>query len=307
MKTNVMGLASLLAAAVVLLAACAAPTPAPPTAVPDLLGQIQTRGTIRVSTDPNYAPQSVLKSDGKRTEGTKCASDQLTSGELEGFDIDVAVELGKRLGVETCFVTPSWDTITAGSWADQWDISVGSMTITTARQKVLYFTTPYYYTPAQFAAAKDAGIKSLDDLSGKAVCVGTATTYESWLNGDLAGLGLPESSLYAKAPTGIKVVPLETDQECAQAIAAGRTDFAAYLTSVTVVDQNIAAGVPVIKVGSPVFSEDLSVAIDRSHKLDPTSLVSKLDEAVKAMHADGTLSKLSKHWFNADLTQAPTK
>jgi polar amino acid transport system substrate-binding protein len=301
MKKLTLGL-SLLVAASLLLAACQPATPEAPT---DLLDQIQTRGTLVVSTDPNYAPQSVLKEGGARTAGTKCASDQLTAGELEGFDIDVAVELGKRLSVETCFVTPSWDTITAGSWADRWDISVGSMTITTARQKVLSFTTPYYYTPAQFAAAKDAGISTLDDLNGQAICVGTATTYESWLNGDMEGLGLPESSIYAHAPTGVTVVPLESDQECAQAIAAGRTDFAAYLTSATVVDQNIADGVPVVKVGSPVYSEDLSVAIDKSHSLDITSLVAKLDEAVKAMHADGTLAKLSNTWFGVDLTQAP--
>lgn len=270
-----------------------------------LLDQVQQRGTLVVSSDPNYAPQSVLKQGGARTSGTKCASDQLTAGELEGFDVDVAVELGKRLDVETCFVTPGWDTITAGSWADKWDASVGSMTITTARQQVLHFTTPYYYTPAQFAAAKDSGISSLADLNGQAICVGTATTYDSWLNGDLEGLGLPASSIYAQAPTGVTVVPLESDQDCAQAIAAGRTDFVAYLTSGTVVDQNIASGVPVVKVGSPVYSEDLAVAIDKSHTLDTASLVSSLDEAVKGMHSDGTLSRLSTQWFGADLTQAP--
>ena len=281
------------------LAACS------PTGATNLLAQIQQRGTIVVSTDPNYAPQSVLKQDGRRTEGTKCSSDQLTAGEMEGFDVDVAAEIGKRLGVETCFATPSWDAITAGNWADKWDISVGSMTITTGRQEILFFTTPYYYTPAQFAAASDAGIASLDDLAGKAVCVGSSTTYESWLNGDMAGLGLPEASIYAEVPANITVVPLETDQECAQAIASGRKDFVAYLTSATVVDSNIANGAPVSKVGSPVFSEDLSVAIDKAHTLTVDSLVSKLDEIVKAMHADGTLSQFSNTWFGTDLTQAP--
>ncbi len=290
-------------AAALLLAACGgAATKAAPT---ELLGDIQNRGYILVSTDPNYAPQSVLKKDGKRTAGTKCPSDALTAGEIEGFDVDTAVELGKRLGVETCFATPGWDPITAGNWGDKWDISVGSMTITTARLKVLSFTTPYYYTPAQFAASKASGITTLADLAGKPVCVGVSTTYESWLKGDMAALGLPDSSIYATAPAGVTIVPLESDQDCAQSIASGRTDFAAYLTSGTVVDSNIANGVPVVKVGGPVYSEDLAVATDKSHKLDITSLVSKLDEAVKAMHADGTLSKLSTQWFKADLTQAP--
>ncbi|MEP7357412.1 MAG: transporter substrate-binding domain-containing protein, partial [Anaerolineales bacterium] len=260
---------------------------------------------IIVNTDPNYAPQSVLKQGGTRTAGTKCPSDQFTTGELEGFDIDTAVELGKRLDVETCFATPEWDSITAGNWGDRWDISVGSMTITTARQKVLDFTTPYYYTPAQMAAAKDAGITTLDGLAGQAICAGTSTTYESWLNNDKATLGLPDSSIYAQPPANITVVPLSTDQECAQAIASGRKDFVAYLTSATVVDQGIAQGVPVVKVGAPVYSEDLAVAIDKAHTLPIATLTSALDTAVKAMHTDGTLTKLSMQWFQADLTNAP--
>lgn len=297
---KVFNVGSILVAAGLALAACggaAAPT--------NLLDQVTQRGTLVVSTDPNYAPQSVLKKDAKRTSPTKCASDQLTAGEIEGFDVDVAVELGKRLGVETCFVTPGWDTITAGSWADKWDISVGSMTITTTRQKVLYFTSPYYYTPAQVAAAKDSNIKQLSDLAGQTVCAGTSTTYESWLKDDMTGLGLPAENVYTHVPANVKVVTLDSDQECAQSIASGRKDFEAFVTSATVVDQNIANGVPVVKVGDPVYSENLAVAIDKSHKLDPTSLVSKLDDAVKAMHSDGTLTKLSNQWFNADLTQAP--
>jgi polar amino acid transport system substrate-binding protein len=286
-------------AAALVVAACgqAAPT--------DLLSQITERGTLVVSTDPNYAPQSVLKADGARTPGTACAADELTAGEMEGFDVDVAVEIGERMGVETCFATPTWDAITAGNWGGQWDISVGSMTITTARQDLLNFTTPYYYTPAQFAAATSSGITSLEGLNGQPICVGSATTYESYLNSDFAALGIPDSSIYAQPPTGITVVPLETDQECAQAIAAGRTDFVAYLTSGTVVAQNVASGVPVVPVGLPVYSEDLSVAIDKAHTLDESSLLTRVDEIVQAMHADGTLAELSLRWFEVDLTQDP--
>jgi polar amino acid transport system substrate-binding protein len=316
MKRNVT-LISLIAVAGMLLAACgpAATTEAPPAATeapppteapaaePDLLAAIRERGTLVVSTDPNYEPQSFLNTEGQRPSDTKCASDQLTTAEMQGFDVDVAIEIGKRLGVETCFATPSWDLITAGSWADKWDISVGSMTITTDRQQALDFTTPYYYTPAVLAAKADAGIESLDDLAGQAVCAGTATTYETWLMG--GDLGLPESSIYAQPPEGITVVSLETDQECAQAIAAGRTDFLAYSTSATVVDANIAAGMPVVKVGDPVFSEDLAVAIDKGHSLPADTLLAEVDSIVQAMHADGTLTQMSTKWFGADLTQAP--
>lgn len=270
----------------------------------NLLDAIKQRGYILVSTDPNYEPQSFLNTEGKRPSDTKCPSDALTTAEMQGFDVDVAKAIGDDLGVETCFATPSWDAITAGNWADKWDVSVGSMTITTDRQKILDFSVPYYYTPAVVAVRADSGITDLAGLEGQSLCAGSATTYEQWLNHDMAGMGLPESSIYAQAPN-VTVVPLETDQECAQAIAAGREDFVGYVTSATVVDANIAAGFPVVKLGSPVYSEDLAASFDKSSTLPTDSLRAEVDKLFTAMHSDGRLTELSNKWFSADLTQSP--
>jgi polar amino acid transport system substrate-binding protein len=296
-------LASLFVAVSLVLTACGGGG----SSASDLLGAIEERGYILVSTDPNYAPQSFLNTEGSRPADTKCPSDALTTAEMQGFDVDVAKAIGEYLGVETCFATPSWDAITAGNWADKWDISVGSMTITTARQQILDFSVPYYYTPAVVAVAADSGITSLDGLAGQAVCAGASTTYEFWLNNDMEGLGLPESSIYATVPEGVTVVPLETDQECAQAIAAGRTDFVAYVTSETVVDANLAEGMPVVKLDGAVYSEDLAAAFDKGSSLDTTSLRAKVDELFTAMHSDGRLSDLSNQWFEVDLTTAPNQ
>jgi polar amino acid transport system substrate-binding protein len=283
------------------LAACgAASTPEPQ----DMLESVKQRGYILVSTDPNYEPQSFLNTSGSRLSDTKCPSDALTTAEMQGFDVDVAKAIGDALGVETCFATPSWDAITAGNWANKWDLSVGSMTITTARQQILDFSIPYYYTPAVIAVRADSGITDLAGLEGQALCVGAATTYDQWLNHDMEGLGLPESSIYAEAPN-VTVVPLETDQECAQAIAAGREDFVGYVTSETVVDANIAAGYPVVKLGSPVYSEDLAAAFDKSSSLPTDTLRAEVDKLFTAMHSDGRLSELSNQWFGSDLTQDP--
>lgn len=269
----------------------------------DVLDDIKQRGYIVVSTDPNYAPQSSLNTEGKRPADTKCPSDALTTAEMQGFDVDVAHAIGDALGVETCFATPGWDTITAGNWANKWDVSVGSMTITTERQKVLNFSVPYYYTPAVVAVGKDSGFKSLDELAGKPLCAGVSTTYETWINnGDL---GLPATSIYSKVPAGATSVPLESDQECAQAIAAGRTDFVGYVTSQTVVNANIAAGLPVVQLGSPVYSEDLAAAFDKSSTLPNDTLRAEVDKLFTAMHSDGRLSEISKKWFSEDLTKAP--
>jgi polar amino acid transport system substrate-binding protein len=297
-------LASLLVMVSLVLAACGGGNAS---TASDLLGAIQERGYILVSTDPNYEPQSFLNTEGSRPSDTKCPSDALTTAEMQGFDVDAAIAIGDGLGVETCFATPSWDAVTAGNWADKWDVSVGSMTVTTDRQKILDFSVPYYYTPAVVAVAADSGITSVDGLAGQAVCAGTATTYEFWLNNDKAGLGLPDASIYATVPDGVTVVPLETDQECAQAIAAGRKDFVAYVTSETVVDANIAAGMPVVKLDSAVYSEDLAAAFDKSSTLDTATLRAKVDEIFTAMHNNGSLTELSNKWFDMDITTPPNQ
>jgi polar amino acid transport system substrate-binding protein len=300
MKKTIM-IVSLLAVAALFLTACGGGGPT----ADNLLDDIKNRGYILVSTDPNYAPQSFLNTEGQRPSDTKCPGDALTTAEMQGFDVDVAIAVGEGLGVETCFATPNWDVITAGNWVDKWDVSIGSMTITTDRQKVLDFSVPYYYTPAVFAVPADTEYASVDDLAGQAICAGASTTYEVWLNqGDM---GLPASSIYAQPPAGITIVPLDTDQECAQAMAAGREDFAAYITSQTVVNANIAAGLPVKQLGSPVFSEDLAPSYDKSSTLSTDSLRAQVDGIITGMHNDGTLTSLSMKWFGEDITMDPAQ
>ena len=254
----------------------------------DLLAAVQDRGVLRVSTDPNYAPQSM----------------QLGDGTFEGFDVDVAKEIAMRLGVTVEFATPDWEEITAGNWNDAWDVSVGSMTITQSREEVLRFARPpYYFTPAVFAVASDAGITDLAGLADQTICVGTETTYEEWLSGSI---GLPASSIYvADPPTGVTVVTRTTDQECFDEIEAGTATFVAVLTSETVVDEAIARGVGAVKIDQAVFSEELAVAVDKGTSLDSVPLVERIGSIVEAMHTDGTLTGLSNTWFGADLTQDP--
>jgi polar amino acid transport system substrate-binding protein len=269
-------------AVAVSMAACAAPPANTSTTQQDQLDKVKARGTLRVSTDANYAPQSFFD------EKTKAWT---------GFDIDVATELAKRLGVKVEFTTPDWSAITAGSWADRWDISVGSMTITEDRKKVLDFSVPYYFTPAQFAARADLqdSIKTVADLAGKNVCAGESTTYEQYLNGKLTFEGM------TPPPAGVKVIPTKTDAECIQSIQSGRKDYDAVLTALGVVDDGISKGAPIVKVGNPVFYEDLAVAVDRSAQPN-SKLLTALSDAVNAMHADGTLSALSMKYYGTDLT-----
>lgn len=273
----------LAAAAAIALAACSSSG-----GTDTLLGKVEAAKKIVMSTDPQYPPQSSLKDDGT----------------YEGFDIDVGTEIAKRLGVAIEFTTPTWDTITAGSWGGRWDMSVGSMTITTPREKVLAFSKPYYYTPAQMAASTASGITTLDGLAGKTICAGAATTYFDWLSGTL---DLGSYTPKAGPPEGAKVVTLDTDRLCAETMKAGRTDFEGWLSSSTTVDAAIADGLPLVKVGDPVYSEPLAVAFDKSGP-DPASIVDKVNKILDEMRADGTLKAFSEKWFDgADLTVDPTK
>jgi len=225
----------------------------------DLLEIVQERGTLKISTDADYAPQSFLEADGT----------------FVGFDIDVGTEIASRLGVEAEFQHVDWDIITAGSWSERFDISVGSMTITTPRKEILSFTQAYYYTPAVLAVKEDAGITELDQLQ-------------------------------FELPAGAEATTLPTDANCAEAIQAGREDFALWMSSETTVDEAIASGIALAKIGEPAFTEDLAVAIDKSGP-PHAALLFEINKIIGEMHEDGTLTALSEEWFEgADLTQDPS-
>jgi len=224
----------------------------------DLLETIRERGTIIVSTDPNYAPQSFLQPDGT----------------FVGFDIDVATEIANRLGVDIQFETPDWDLITAGNWGERWDISVGSMTITTPRKEILSFTQPYYFTPAALAASEQSGVTSVDDLS-------------------------------FELPEGAEATTLPTDANCAEAIQAGREEFDLWVSAGPTIDEAIGSDIPIVKVSDSIYVENLAVAIDKSGP-EHAALLYEIDRIIGEMHEDGTLTDLSEEWFDGeDLTQAP--
>ena len=244
----------------------------------DLLATICEAGVIRVATDPAYPPQSEL----------------LPDGSFEGFDIDVANRIGEELGVEVQFETPDFAEVVAGGWAERFDISVGSVTITEERDQVLDFTAPYYYTPAQMTATTDSGITSLDALAGEVICVGESTTYQFWLEGTLNLIDAPEPTA---PPEGATVTTFGTDTECADAIASGRTEFTGWLTSITTAQAAIGEGAPFVEVGDPVFFEPLAVATDKAAP-EHTALMEELDRIVQEMHDDGSLSSLSEQWFD---------
>ncbi len=258
----------------------------------DLLASIKDKGTLTVSTDPAYPPQSELNKD---------------TGKYEGFDIDVATEIAKRLGVEIAWQAPAWETIISGSWNGRWDASVGSMTITPERAEVLSFTPPYYYTPAAIAVHKDnTSITDASGLDGKKIGVCGGCTYDLYLQDKLV-ISQDETGKGVKIPSVVKdptIVTSDTDSTSLQDLALGdgrRLD--AVVSAGPTIQAAIDSGAPLKIVGEPLYYEPLSVAIDKSSQLDSTGLVDRISEIVAEMHKDGTLSELSKKWYGgADLT-----
>jgi polar amino acid transport system substrate-binding protein len=248
-----------------------------------VLDRVMKTKTLTMSSDPAYPPQSFL--DDKN--------------EFEGFDIDVGREIAKRLGAELKVVTPAWEVITAGKWGDRWDISVGSMTPTSQRARVLDFPAVYYYTPASFAVHKDSKATKLDDLNGKVIGVCGGCTYESYLKKELKldAAGAPPFD-FLVTPKEIRTYETDTNALDDLKIGDGKR-LDAVLSALPTIKEAIKGGYPLRVVGSPVYYEPLAVAIDKG---DP-EFDAKIKDIIEAMRKDGTLANLSQKWYGYDLTQ----
>jgi len=246
----------------------------------DLLAAVRHRGTLIVSTDADYKPQSYRNPDGTWV----------------GFDIDVGREVARRLGVKPVFQSVSFDLITSGGWNDRWDVNIDSMAITSGRAKVLWFTEPYYFVPASFAVHRDSSARKITDLAGKKIGVGAATTYEEYLNGKMTAARIP-------APSATFVVPYETDALALQDLALGNgVRLDGVLTALPTIRSSIAGGLQLRVIEPPVFDDSSAIALDRSSPLDSRPLLWAIDEIVHGMHRDGTLTRLSLKYYGIDLT-----
>ena len=281
-----------------LLASCSTSTAAPK----DKLEEILARGRLIVSTDPAYPPQSQLVETAQRAADTKCASDERTAAELTGFDVDVAVAIAAKLGVEACFVTPDWTLITAGNWSNRWDISIGSMTVTPERMANLYFTQPYYTTPAAFFVnSANTSYTQPSDLSGKKIGACTGCTYDAYLAGTLSIPGETIDFVVNNA----EFVGYETDVFAMQDLALGdgvRLD--AVLTAQPLGQNEIKNGQPFKQLGDPVYFEYLAGAVDKATTPDPVPFLKKVSEIIVGLNTDGTLLQLSNKYYGLDLTTA---
>jgi polar amino acid transport system substrate-binding protein len=284
-----------------LLASCAAPGAEPDSQPRDKLAEIVARGTLIIATDADYAPQSRLLKDVSLLEDTKCESTQYTANQFEGFDVAVAVEIARSLGVEPCFVTPPWSQLVAGNWGDNWDIHVGSMAITFERMKVLYFSQPYYATPTVILVHEEnSTFQKAEDLSGRRIGVCAGCTFEDYLKGALTMPGVEIEYRIRDA----QIVAYENEEPAIEDLMLGDgTQLDAVITLLPIARQALDSGKPVKMVDEPLLFTYASVVLDRSSVRDVARLWGEINLILSGLHENGTLTQFSRKHQGQDLTR----
>jgi polar amino acid transport system substrate-binding protein len=260
----------------------------------DKLAQVLARGTLILFTDPAYPPQSVAVKNAKRAPNTKCAANQMTAAQMTGYDADTGKAVARAMGVEPCFVTPSWTEVTAGNWGDRWDLAYGSGAIALDRMNVLYMTQPYYSTPANFFVPKSSTAKSAADLSGKKIGACTGCTMEEYLRGTLDLPG-PKFKVTVKNP---KIVTFDTEIPGLAATAKGK--LAAFLCSEPVGSEAIKGGAALRMLAAPAYYSYKTGYVDKKSGLSVGPFVVRVNQIIAGLHADGTLKRLSIKYFGKD-------
>ncbi|MEE9321356.1 MAG: transporter substrate-binding domain-containing protein [Granulosicoccus sp.] len=248
----------------------------------EALDRVMSDKVLKIATSASWAPQSFLNDD----------------NEMDGFDVDIAKEVAKRLGVDAEFVTPAWDIITAGKWNGRWDISVGSMTPTESRTRVLSFPAVYYYTPAAVAVHKDSDASEVSDLNGKKMGSCTNCTFELYLKKDLT-IDAQDVPAFEYEITAGELKSYANSSAAFDDLRLGDgTRLDGVVDALPALLQAIENNYPFKIVGSPVFYEPLALAIDKGDK----EFNDKLADIIADMRGDGTLTALSQKWYKVDYT-----
>ncbi len=235
----------------------------------DMAAAIAQKGYFVVVDDAAYPPQSFIDKSGK----------------LIGFDVDVANRLSQIIGVPAHVKPVQWTAVLAGIPVGRFDVSIGSMTVTTDRLKNMDFSDPYYYTQGQVIVKQGSTILAdASALKGKKIGVGTGTTYAQYL--DKIG--------------GVQVKAYATDTDTFPDLKSGRID--GVMTADLTAAQGISSGYPFVFSGKPYYYEPLAFAIQKGQ----SDWLALLNYAVKQMHSDGTLTTMAKKWYHGfDPTQPP--
>lgn len=224
--------------------------------------EIKKSGTIRIATEGAFPPFNILK--GKQ---------------LTGFEVDLANQLAKQLGLKVQWVTQPFDNLLIGLNQDRYDFVIASHGINPERAKAVDFSNPHYCTGGAIVA-KPGGPMTTAALRGKRVAVQVGTTYLENVR-KVSGVG------------DVKTFPKDTDAQAA--LMAGRVD--AWVGDKFTGIDLVKAQKGKVKQGALLFNERIAMAVKKGN----TSLLKELNAALAKSQTNGSYAKLSEQYFGQDV------
>jgi len=211
------------------------------------------------------------------------------TGEVIGFDVDIAKALCEQIQRKCVFVESEWDSIIPALQAKKFDVIISSMSMTPERARVVDFTKRYYKTPSAIVVKKSVKYDGPASLKGMKIGVLKASTQEKWALGELK-------------PAGVTVVPYQSQDQVYLDLQAGRLDG-------TVADKVEVNGGFLRKpegkdygyVGHDqyepkYYGEGIGIAMRKGQ----ADLKKQLDDAIDAIRKNGTYDKIAKKYFDFD-------
>lgn len=207
------------------------------------------------------------------------------NNEIVGFDIDLAKEVGKRLGLKVVLKPVDWDGVVMSLDNKDIDIIWNGLTITPERQKQINFSKVYLKNRQIILVQANSNIKSKKDLAGKIVGLQLGSSSEDALNADKA----TSSSLK-------NIVKHDNNVEALLDLEAGRVDA-------VVIDEVVGRYYMTKKPNTyKVLSEDLGEeSYGVGFRKSDNSFREMVDKTLDEMKADGTANKISQKWFGKDI------
>jgi len=212
------------------------------------------------------------------------------NGNWVGWEVDFMNAICKQAALE-CVITPTaWDGIIPALTSGQIDVIMSSMSITSERKKTIDFSDKYYNTPAMIMVAKDsAATPDAAGLTGKIIGVQVSTVHEAYTEKYFA-------------PVASEVKTYQTQDEANQDLAAGRLDAAMADSVALQVFLDSDVGKACCK-SAGMAADDKEILGDGVgfglRKGDP--LLATLNDAIKAIRADGTYDAITKTYFAFDV------
>lgn len=207
--------------------------------------------------------------------------------EIVGFDIDMAKEASKRLGIPVEFKPIDWSSKEAELKSGRIDCIWNGLNITEDRKKNMLFSNPYMECKQLLFVPVGSAIKGQADLKGKVIGMQSASTAEINLEKD------PE---FAKTLKEVKKYP-----DCIAAMMdmeAGRVDA-------IITDEIVGRYYMSKKPGKFVCLDAKPVGpvgyFGIAFRKEDTALKDKVQKTLDEMKKDGTSGKICKKWFNADI------